>query len=71
MAMTIRSGRCRIRSILLSKKMSQTELAIKTSLTPQKISDYVNNRQYMSMMNAAKIAKALDVSIDDLYVWIE
>ena len=69
--MTIRSGRCRLRSILLAKKMSQTELAIKTSLSPQKISDYVNNRQYMSMMNAAKIAKALDVPIDDLYLWIE
>ena len=69
--MTIRSGRCRLRSILRQKKMTQTELAFQTSLTPQKISDYVNNRQYMSMINAAKIAKALAVSIDDLYVWID
>ena len=69
--MTIRSSRCRLRSILRQKKMTQTELAFQTSLTPQKISDYVNNRQYMSMINAAKIAKALAVSIDDLYVWID
>jgi putative transcriptional regulator len=69
--MTIQSGRCRLRSILKNKQMTQTELANRTGLAPQKISDYVNNRQYMSMMNAARIARTLDVSIDDLYMWIE
>jgi transcriptional regulator with XRE-family HTH domain len=69
--MAISSGRCRLRSILELKQMTQTELANRTGLKPQKISDYVNNRQYMSMMNAARIAKALGVSIDDLYYWVE
>jgi len=69
--MAISLGRCRLRSILELKQITQTELANRTGLKPQKISDYVNNRQYMSMMNAARIAKALGVSIDDLYYWVE
>ena len=62
--MTIRSGRCRLKSILKTKRMTQTELANLTKLTPQRISDYANDRLYMSIINAVRIAKALDVPIE-------
>jgi DNA-binding XRE family transcriptional regulator len=71
MTMTIHVSRCRLRSILNQQKKTQSELANRVGLSRQRINDYTNNRVVMSLLHAVRIAKALDVSVMDLYEWIE
>lgn len=52
-------------------RLSQEELAIKTGLTPRTIVSYeknVNNLRNASYKNVEKIAKALNVSVDDIFL---
>ncbi|MED4586690.1 helix-turn-helix transcriptional regulator [Brevibacillus choshinensis] len=69
--MTERIGRCRLRSILRSKKISQTELAIMTGLSKQQVNDHVSDRKIMSLETAARVAKVLKCDIRDLYEWVD
>jgi transcriptional regulator with XRE-family HTH domain len=67
MTMTVRVGRCRLKTILKLKKMTQTELSKRSGLSVQRINDFANDRTMMSLTNAIRIAIALDVSVLDLY----
>jgi len=69
--MAERIGRCRLRSILRSKKIRQSRLAEMVGMSKQQVSNYVNERAVMSLETARRFAKALDVSIEDLYEWVE
>jgi DNA-binding XRE family transcriptional regulator len=67
MAMTIVLGRCRLKSILREKNMTQTELGRFLDMTPQRISDYCNDRFKMSLEIAINISSILNVPVDSLY----
>lgn len=69
--MTILVGKCLLLDLLKDRKMTQQELANKTKISKQDISDYVNNRKTMSLRTAKIIARSLRCHIDDLYEWIE
>jgi len=62
-------GKCKVREILATKRMTQKDLSVKTGIHKQHISAYVNNRRKMNLATAKTIASALDCSIDDLYEW--
>ena len=62
-------GRCRIPEWLERRGMLQRELATRTGLSPQYISDKCNNRGIMRMDHAKNIAHALGCRIDELYEW--
>lgn len=52
-------------------RLSQEELATKTGLTPRTINNYekdVNNLRNASYKNVEKIAKTLNVSVDDIFL---
>lgn len=69
--MTMQIGRCRLKSILRQKQLTQTELAHLLNVSPQRISDYANDRVTMSLQMAVNCAYALDVPVVDLYQWID
>ena len=53
-------------SILREQRMTQTELARITGISPAMISDYVNKRSIPGLMAAINIAYALDMDVDEL-----
>ena len=57
----------RIKNIRNAKKISQQELAGKTGIQNTTISAFENGKRIPSLQNLALIAKALGVSIDELY----
>ena len=67
--MAIEIGRCRLKTILRAKYMTQTHLAHLVDSSPQRISDYANDRVTMSLLVAVRIADVLHVSVIDLYEW--
>lgn len=67
--MAIEIGRCRLKTILRAKFMTQTYLAHVVDSSPQRISDYANDRVTMSLLVAIRIADVLHVSVKDLYEW--
>lgn len=69
--MTMRIGRCRLKSILRQKQMTQTELSNMLQITPQRVSDYANDRVTMSLQMAANVSRVLGVPIMSLYQWID
>lgn len=69
--MTEKIGRCRLRSILRLKKISQTDLAVMTGLSKQQVNDHVNDRKIMSLETAARVARALKCDVLDLYEWVD
>ena len=56
----------RIRSVRLSKKMSQSELAAKAHISLTLVSSIENGRSGMLLVTFSKIAEALEVSADSL-----
>jgi transcriptional regulator with XRE-family HTH domain len=62
-------GRCLLQKRLKDAKMTQQQLAEKTGISKQKISDYANNRIIMSLPTAKNIADAIGCFIDELYEW--
>lgn len=69
--MALRKGKCRLRELLLSANMSQTELARKTGISRQMIVKYIAETSPMPYEQAGKIARALDCKMEDLFEWIE
>lgn len=65
--MTMKLGRCRLKSILKKRNMTQTELGRLMNLSPQRISDYCNDRFIMSLQVALNISMILNVHVEDLY----
>ncbi|MCY9540778.1 helix-turn-helix transcriptional regulator [Paenibacillus alvei] len=50
--------------------MRQVDLAFITGYSVQAISNYANNRSYMSPEAMYTISKALRCGMDDLYEWV-
>ena len=65
--MAIVLGRCRLKSILRKRNMTQTELGRLMNMSPQRISDYCNDRFMMSLQIALNISSLLNVPVEDLY----
>ena len=55
----------KLREILKRKRMTQRELAESTGLTETYINYYINGKRGMNVDNAKKIAKALNIKVDD------
>ena len=56
-----------LRKVLMEKGMWSTELARKSGLISNTINNYVNSKTVPNVIYGAKIAKALNVSMD--YIW--
>lgn len=69
--MSERIGRCRLRSIIRAKKLTQVKLGKMVGMTKQQVNNYVTGDAVMNLETARRFAKALEVPIDDLYEWIE
>lgn len=67
MTISYRLGRCLLALRLSDARMTQADLAIKTGLSSQQLSDYANNRRRMSLANAIAVAEALRCETRDLY----
>lgn len=55
----------KLQEILNKKQITQKQLAILTGLTETYISYFISGKRGMSLETAKKIAKALNVKIDD------
>ncbi len=55
----------KLQEILNEKQITQKQLAILTGLTETYISYFISGKRGMSLETAKKIAKALNVKIDD------
>lgn len=73
--MTFEVGKCLLRERLKLAEMTQQDLADRTGITRQQMSDYSTNRRVMSLRTAYLISRALSsvvpTKIEDLYDWIE
>lgn len=56
----------KIKDILYLKKMTQTDLAKKTKVHRQVLVNWLNGTRKPKMENLQKIAKALNISVEDL-----
>lgn len=69
MAIKLKAVKCLLPTILDQQHMTAAELSIKTNISKSSISEYMHNRNKMSIDTAATIAYALNVNIKDLYEW--
>lgn len=69
--MAFRPGKCLLHNILREKKLTPQEFSDHIGMTKQQLSDYATNRRKMSLSTAKTIAHALEIPIDDLYVWVK
>lgn len=61
-------GKCRIPELLSTRGWTQANLADKTGMTEQRISDYITgNRKSMTMKTAFIIAHVLNCHVEELY----
>lgn len=63
--MTTKLGK-KIKDILYIKKMTQTDLAKKTKIHRQVLVNWISGTRKPKMENIQKIAKALNISVEDL-----
>lgn len=61
----------RLKPLLRRAGKTQKWLAEIVDVSPQKISDYANNRRRMPLEVSKSCAEALRVHIDDLFEWEE
>lgn len=55
-----------IKRILIKKRMKQGELAKQVGVSAQTISDFINGKHDVAFKTAYKIAKVLNVSMEEL-----
>lgn len=67
--MAFTRGRCLLKLRLKEARMRQVDLANKTGYSIQAISNYANNRSYMSPEVMYTIAKTVRCGMDELYEW--
>lgn len=67
--MRIKIKRCLLPEILEKRKMTQEQLAHKTGIRFNQISEYCHLKRTMTIKNAKLIADVLNVKIEDLYEW--
>lgn len=68
--MALQIGRCLLRLRRKERGITQADLSARTGISENMIGHYENNRRTMSLLNAKKIADALNCQIEDLYVWV-
>lgn len=61
--------RCRIPELVFRLGKTQTWLADQTGYSRQRISDYANMRDIMSLRTALVVAHVLRCDVPDLYQW--
>jgi len=63
-------GKCRLRTLLKERKISQNEFARMMGMSKQQINDYISGyTATMSLKTAKNIAYVLGCSIEELYEW--
>ncbi|WP_445506637.1 helix-turn-helix transcriptional regulator [Niallia sp. 03190] len=62
-------AKCKLSDLLKSKDLSQQDLAERLHISKSMISEYANNKHYMSIERAKNVAAILGCSIEDLYEW--
>ncbi|MEH7460247.1 helix-turn-helix domain-containing protein [Bacillus sp. JJ1127] len=61
--------KCRLKEILDERMIKQGALAKRVQITPQQLSQIVHGKSEPSLRNAIKIAKTLEMRVED--IWIE
>ena len=56
-----------ISKIIQNRGIKQSYVAEKTGYTPQELSDMLNGRRLIKVCDIPRIAKILDVKVNDLY----
>lgn len=62
-------GKCLLEDLLRKRKMSKTDLAVKTGIDKAQISKYISKDRAMSLATARIISRTLNCTIDELYEW--
>lgn len=62
---------CRLHILLDKNCLTLTELSLKLDMSLQQLSQYANNKRIMSISTARKVAQFFEITIDDLYEWID
>jgi transcriptional regulator with XRE-family HTH domain len=63
--------KCNIRELIMFRGMLQVDFARKIGVSKSYITDVCNMRTVLGIENAYTFAKALEVNVEDLYVWKE
>lgn len=63
-------GKCLLSNLLRQRRMTQADLAYLTGINKHQLSNYMNDKNVMSLKTARIISKSLKCKIDDLYDWI-
>lgn len=63
-------GRCLLKPILKARKMTQTELAIRSGWSVRMISHYCNDEKKMSVEAMYAASLILEVDMSELYEWV-
>ena len=58
----------RVKEVLVSKDMTQKELASRIGKTPNSVASICNNRSQPHLKDLKKIAKVLDIDIRELLI---
>ncbi|WP_440604123.1 helix-turn-helix transcriptional regulator [Bacillus sp. GB_SG_008] len=61
--------KCKLKEILDERMIKQGALAKRANITPQQLSQIVNGKSEPSLRNAIRIAKILEMSVEE--IWIE
>lgn len=67
--MAFSQGRCLLKLRLKEREITQSELARRTGISRQMISQYANNRSFMSPGVMRTISIHLGCLMEDLYEW--
>ncbi|WP_010305286.1 helix-turn-helix transcriptional regulator [Kurthia senegalensis] len=62
-------GKCLLLDLLKQRGISQSDLAVKTGVSRQRINAIAHNREKMPVELAFNISKLLQCHIEDLYTW--
>lgn len=63
-------GKCLLSKLLKDRRMTQSELSYLTGINKHQLSNYMNDKNTMSLKTARIISKSLKCTIDELYDWI-
>lgn len=67
--MAFSQGRCLLKLRLKEKGITQSELARRSKISRQMISQYANNKSKMSPAVMYTVAYVLECTMEDLYEW--
>lgn len=64
------AGRCLIGDLLAKQGWTQMDLVRASNVPKSNLSDYVNDKHAIGIIDAKNVAEALGCSIEDLYEWV-